>query len=174
MRGQLIVDDYVVLLAIAVEVHAVSAVSIGLLGLEDLLHEIQPVGFLAEEVGDAGEVTKLDVELDERSEVACRLARVDLGLHPLVVEQHRKARGFLGVYGELVVSEEPFLVALDDLGDHALAVLLEGLREDGLDDSLVGRLGVGSVGGAEFQVGDVDVFGEDMGTGAEVVSHFIC
>lgn len=74
-------------LSITVKIETIRSIRICLLGLDQLSHQLRTGTPPAEQVEDTRQITKLDVELDETSQVHIVLPRIHPRPHPLEIEQ---------------------------------------------------------------------------------------
>lgn len=86
MGWHLIIDNDSVSLPIAEEVEGIRSVFISFLRFDDLLHQGGLCILSAEQVEDTGEITQLNVELDEASNIDLSLLHINSGVHPLKIE----------------------------------------------------------------------------------------
>lgn len=88
MGGHLIIDNHGMPLSIAEEVERVCSVFVSFLRLDDLLHQGGLRVLPAQQVEYTGQITQLNIELYEASNIHLSFLHVYPGIHPLEIEKH--------------------------------------------------------------------------------------
>lgn len=88
MGGHPVIDYQRMGLSITVKIETIRSIGICLLSLDQLPHQLRAGTPPAQQIEDAGQIAKLDVELDETSQVHIVLPRIHPRPHSLEIEQH--------------------------------------------------------------------------------------
>ena len=136
------------------------------MGFDDLLHERSLRILPAEQVEDTSQVTQLNIELNEASNIHFSFLHVNPRVHPLKIKKNGEPGVLLRVHFELLILEELLGVVCDLLGDHGFAIGVVRLVEDGFEDVLIREVVVLAVRGAVFEIGELKILGDDPGEGA--------
>lgn len=88
MGGHPVIDYQRMGLSITVKIETIRSIGICLLSLDQLSHQLRAGTPPAQQIEDTGQIAKLDVELDETSQVHIVLPRIHPRPHPLEIEQH--------------------------------------------------------------------------------------